>query len=238
MKNQKVLEERGIWIDWEEYLYSSILLIPMSITTNLSISKKFKDFCSNIRISEDKTNKISDRYKSITKRLNTDFYGTESETNHSLYVGSYGRDTDIHVSDIDVIFQMPHEIYEKYNSYTGNGQSALLQAVKESIQKTYKTTDAHGDGQVIAVDFTDGILFEIVPVFLLKDNKGYWYPDTNNGGGWKLTNPKPEKEEINNKNIKWNYNLKRLCRMIRSWKEKCSVPLGGLLIDTFAYNFL
>lgn len=26
--------------------------------------------------------------------------------------------------------------------------------------------------------------------------------------------------------------------MIRAWKEYCNVPMGGLLIDTLAYNFL
>ena len=26
--------------------------------------------------------------------------------------------------------------------------------------------------------------------------------------------------------------------MIRAWKDNCNVPMGGLLIDTFAYRFL
>ena len=210
----------------------------MSIPAILSMSKKFENFCLNIRINEDSTKKISARYKAITKRLNIDFYNTESEINHSLYVGSYGRDTDIHVSDIDVIFQMPYAVYKQYNSYIWNWQSALLQAVKTSIQNRYNTTESHWDWQVVGVDFTDGIKFEIVPVFLLKDNKWYYYPDTHNQGSWKTTNPKPEIEEIRNKNMEWNSNLKRLCRMIRAWKEKCDVPLWGLLIDTFSSNFL
>jgi hypothetical protein len=35
-----------------------------------------------------------------------------------------------------------------------------------------------------------------------------------------------------------NYNLKRLCKMARAWKNKHGVGMGGLLIDTLAYNFL
>ena len=35
-----------------------------------------------------------------------------------------------------------------------------------------------------------------------------------------------------------NNNLVPLCRMMRSWKEKWNVPLGGLLIDTLAYQFI
>jgi len=91
---------------------------------------------------------------------------------------------------------------------------------------------------VVAVDFTDGIKFEIVPGVLLKDDKGFFYPDTNMGGSWKITNPQSEIKEIKEKNDTRNSNLKRLCRMIRAWKDNCSVPIGGLLIDTFAYNFL
>ena len=85
-------------------------------------------------------NKVSSRYKQITKRLNTDFYSSDSETLHSLYVGSYGRGTAIHVSDIDMLFVLPVSVYNTYNGYITNGQSALLQAVKNSICKTYSTT--------------------------------------------------------------------------------------------------
>ena len=203
----------------------------------MSISIKFETFNRNIRISSDDEWTISYRYKQITKRLNLDFWGWESETLHSLYVGSYGRDTDIHVSDVDILFQLPYSIYEQYNKYQGNGQSALLQALKNSLQTTYSTSYLKGDGQIVGIDFSDGISFEIVPCFINKDDS-FTYPDSNGGGSWKTTNPKPEIKEIREKNIEWNKNLKRLCRMARAWKDKWSVPIGGLLIDTLAYNFL
>jgi hypothetical protein len=204
----------------------------------MSVSTKFQNFCSNIRITSGVVEDISYRYKRITKQLNKDFWNTESDTAHSLYVGSYGRDTDIHVSDIDVLFQLPYSVYERINGHSGNGQSVLLQEIKKSIQNTYKTSDSHGDGQVVAVDFTDGINFEIVPGVLLKDDKGFLYPDSNNGGSWKTTNPKPEIEEIRKTNEMFNGNLKNLCRMARAWKDKWGVVIGGLLIDTLAYQFL
>ncbi|QOY52730.1 SMODS domain-containing nucleotidyltransferase [Candidatus Sulfurimonas baltica] len=202
----------------------------------MGVAEKFQNFCSNIRISDTNVSNISYRYKQITKRLNTDFYVSTSETNHSLYVGSYGRDTEIHISDIDMLFILPYDVYVQYDNYKGNGQSALLQAVKNSIQKTYNSY-IKADGQVVKVDFTDGINFEIVPCFINTD-KSYTYPDSNNGGSWKTTNPKPEIEEIRQANILYNKNLKQLCRMARAWKDKWDVPMGGLLIDTLAYNFI
>jgi hypothetical protein len=70
----------------------------------MSISEKFQTFCTNLRMTTSVVNNVSSRYKQITKRLNTDFYSSDSETLHSLYVGSYGRGTAIHVSDIDMLF--------------------------------------------------------------------------------------------------------------------------------------
>lgn len=203
----------------------------------MSISTKFSGFCTNLRMSQSTVNNVAARYKQITKRLNLDFYLSDSETLHSLYVGSYGRGTATHVSDIDMLFILPVSVYNQYNSYFSNGQSALLQAVKNSISKTYSTTYLGADGQVVKLDFSDGISYELVPAFLNTDGS-FTFPDSNGGGCWRTTNPKPEISEINAANVVWNKNLKRLCRMARAWKDTWNIPIGGLLIDTLAYNFL
>src|ERR1017187_9632562 len=89
-----------------------------------------------------KKESIPRRYHMITKRLNLEFWDTDSDVSHGLYVGSYGRNTAIDsVSDIDMIFQLPYSVYEQYNSHSGNGQSSLLQAVRAAIKKTYSTTE-------------------------------------------------------------------------------------------------
>jgi len=202
----------------------------------MGVAEWFKTFCSNIRVKN--TDSISKRYRTITKRLNIDFWGSFSETSHSLYVGSYGRNTAIHgFSDLDMIFRLPDSEWERFNNYNRNGQSALLQAVRNSIKKTYPNTNVGGDGQVIVVPFTDGITFEVVPAFINEDGS-FTFPNANNGGSWKVTNPKPEIDAIKKRNKECNYNLIPLCRMMRAWKNKWSVPIGGLLIDTLAYQFI
>lgn len=196
----------------------------------------FSTLCSYIRVQDGGT--IASRYKAITCRLNTDFWNTTSETSHSLYVGSYGRNTAIDgFSDLDMVFELPSDLYFKYDEYTGNGQSALLQAVRNSIQKTYSTSSLGADGQVVVISFTDGITFEVVPVFNNKAGS-YTYPDSNDGGKWRTTNPRPEIEAIRSRNTVCNGNLMPLCRMMRAWKRKWEVPIGGLLIDTLAYQFI
>ena len=202
----------------------------------MGLADWFSTFCKNIQVQDGGT--ISSRYKTITRRLNTDFWNTTSETSHSLYVGSYGRNTATQgFSDLDMIFQLPYSVYQQYNNYRGNGQSALLQAVRQSIQRTYSTTNIGADGQVVQVPFTDGITFEVVPAFVNKD-ESFTFPNANAGGSWQTTNPRPEIEAIRSRNKDCNGNLFPLCRMMRAWKSKWSVPIGGLLIDTLAYQFI
>lgn len=204
----------------------------------MSVSEIFQTFCSNLRMSDSIVSNVRYRYKRITKQLNSDFRNLNSDTAYSLYVGSYGRGTAIHVSDIDMIIELPYSIYEQYDKYSSNGQSALLQAVRDSIKNTYSTTHIRGDGQVVQLNFDDGICYEIVPGFINKDGESFTYPDTNNGGSWKVTNPRAEINGIRNGDNQWSNNLKRLCRMARAWKDQWGVPMGGLLIDTLAYNFI
>src|SRR5947207_7924559 len=106
----------------------------------MGLSDWFSSFCSNIQVQDDGT--ISYRYKRITRQLNTDFWDTTSDISHSLYVGSYGRNTAIKgFSDLDMVFELPWRLYYQYDAYAGNGQSALLQAVGMSMRRTYSTSD-------------------------------------------------------------------------------------------------
>jgi hypothetical protein len=202
----------------------------------MGVGEWFSDFCDQLIIRDGGT--ISSRYGLITQRLNLDFWSTNSNTAHSYYVGSYGRNTAIAgFSDLDMVMELPSAVYTQYNNYSVNGQSALLNAVKNSIAKTYSTSTVKGDGQVVVIHFKDNITFEIMPVFT-NTTGSYTFPDANNGGSWKTTNPRPEIAAIRDRNNECNGNLVRLCRMARAWKNKWDVPIGGLLIDTLAYQFI
>lgn len=204
----------------------------------VNVADDFRAFRSNYLIPAGTVSTISYRYKRITRQLNTDFWNTISEDAHSLYVGSYGRDTASKgVSDLDVAFQLPYGVYEKYDAYQTNGQSALLQAVKNSIQKTYSTSQVGGDGQVVVIVFDDGIRFEILPYFVNKDDS-FTFADSNGGGSWRKCNPRAEMKAFALRNTAANGNLKALGRMMRIWKQYHGVPISGMLIDTLAYAFI
>lgn len=202
----------------------------------MQVAFNFRILCNNLTVEQTTHSTIAVRYKMINQRLNLDFWRTSDP--HSLYVGSYGRGTAVRgFSDLDIIFILPRHLYNQYNAYQYNGQSALLKAVKQSLQKTYPTTDIGGDGQVVVIQFTDNIKFEVVPVFEKTDGS-FYYPDSNNGGSWKITNPRPEINIIKIHNKLTKDKLIDLCRMARSWRKKWNIPMGGLLIDTLANDFI
>lgn len=206
----------------------------------MGVAENFKAFRSGCLIPSETLSSISYRYKRITKQLNKDFWGTESETAHSLYVGSFGRDTATKgVSDIDMSFTLPSSMYHQYNAYSGNGQSTLLQKVKESLNRTYANSYTGADGQVVALNFSDGINFEILPSFLNQDGKSFTFADTNGGGSWKVCNPRAEMDDFLLRNwVTANGNLKAICRMTRIWRDQHDVPIRGMLIDTIAYQWI
>ena len=75
------------------------------------------------------------------------------------------------------------------------------------------------------------------PVFK-QDDGSFKYPDTYNGGLWKITKPSEEIKAMKEFVAQKNKNLRRLCKMARAWKNKHGVGMGGLLVDTLAHNFL
>lgn len=184
---------------------------------------------------------ISTRYKTITKAVNNEFWNTSSETLHSLYVGSYGRGTAVDTSDIDILLELPRSEYERFDYYKGNGQSRLLQAVKNAILNTYPRTNIRADGQVVVLTFSDGMKIEALPAFASKDWYGktsYLYPDANMGGNWRSTNPKAEQDAIKTKNKSSRGLLFDTCKHMRFVRDNnfSSYHLSGIVIDSFVYH--
>lgn len=188
-------------------------------------------------ISQDIRSKISLRYHTVTKAINNEFWNSISNTMHSLYVGSYGRNTAINTSDIDILVELPSSVFDHYNNLSGNSQSRLLQAVRNAILNAYPRSDVRADGQVVKIAFFDKMYFEIVPAFRSCDGS-YKYPDSNIGGSWKSTNPKAEQEAMAHKNKSSNGLLYDTCKHIRNIRDNSfsSYHLSGIVIDSFVYE--
>jgi predicted nucleotidyltransferase len=185
---------------------------------------------------------ISQRYKRMTKAVNGEFWDSSSETAHSRYVGSYGRGTAINTSDLDILMELPRNEYERYDGYGRNGQSRLLQALKDAIKTAWATSDIHADGQVVVINFSDGMRFEVLPAFKQivwgDDDPHYIYPDSNAGGRWQTTNPIAEQRAMRAKDDLSRGLLFDTCKHVRYvHSQKCPLRhLSGILVDSFIYE--
>jgi hypothetical protein len=179
---------------------------------------------------------IATSYAEITKRLNKDFWALESDITHRLQVGSYGRRTAVHgISDLDMVFELPSTVFDRVSKVKGNGPSQLLQEVRASLLARYPRTDIKADGQVVVVSFV-GYVVEVLPAFLTQDGD-YRFGDTHDDGTWKICKPRKEMAAVDQLNTRSNRNLKRVCKMLRAWKNEHGVPMSGMLIDTLTYRF-
>lgn len=198
------------------------------------LAQSFEEFTNSLQL--DNTADIETKFKSITKRLNTSYYNDNSEEEHGYMVGSVGRQTAIKgVSDLDMLFVLPDELYSQYDGDDWNGQKELLKAVKKQLQKRYPNSELRGDGQVVVITFTNYIV-EVCPAFEESDGS-YTYPDSNNGGKWKKTDPLVEIGESEYMIGHTNNNFKYVCQIVRAWKNHMGFKMGGLLIDTLVHKF-
>lgn len=187
-----------------------------------------------IDLETEKKNRFLKRINSINSLLSEKYY--KNNDNNTIIVGSFGRGTATSgCSDYDIIFQMPDDIYTRINGNSSNGQSNLLQEIKNQLYKTYSRTEIKGDGQVVDVLFADGKI-EIVPGFKNIDGS-FKFPDTHNEGSWKRTNPLSEIDIVEKINEHTNGSYRKICKITRKWKDKLGFPFKGILIDTLAYNF-
>ena len=184
----------------------------------MSIATMFEKFLGNLKV--DSADQISLRYGEITKVLNQKFRDSESTTTNTLQVGSYGRYTGIKgISDLDMLYIMPES---EWINYKDGKQTQLLNGVRDAIKARYPTTDVRVDRLVVTVTYTN-FHVEVQPVFEEIDDDGnsqFKYPDTYNGGSWKITKPRQEMQAIKELNNQKNKNLRPLCKMTRAWKNQ------------------
>lgn len=192
------------------------------------------EFCKIIKIDD---NSMRTTAGEIAKKLNKEYYdivGEESE--HMYIVGSVGRKTAIKgSSDLDLLFVLPDEIYDKYDGYESSGQSQLLQEVKNVLKERYPKTDISGDGQVVVMEF-DAYTVELVPAFI-NDNSSFIYPDTHDGGSWKITKPLLEQSACDELDNSSNGAFRDFTGILRAWKNNVGFSFSGLLIDTLVAEF-
>jgi len=202
-----------------------------------SVGTRFNTFLSNLELTSTQIDDAKTKYNGVCTCLHDNYFRTSYTGSSKLLVGSYGKNTAIAPpTDIDVLFCMPSSEFTRYDSYNGNGQSQLLQDIKNKLLVKYPSTSMRADGQVVMVNFVSYNL-DVVPAFETQ-NGSYLIPNTTSGGSWKLTNPNAEMSSITESNQRSKGNTVKLIKMVKAWRYYCNVPIKSLVIELRAINFL
>ena len=92
------------------------------------LQENIDEFLINLQV--DNLKEITTSLNDIAKKLNQKYYENSTEDNY-LIAGSMGRKTSVKgESDIDVIYELPEDVFKRFDNYESNGQSQLLQEIK------------------------------------------------------------------------------------------------------------
>ncbi|WP_225952693.1 hypothetical protein [Mycobacterium sp. OAS707] len=204
----------------------------------------FRAFDKAIAVDEESVDRGIGRIVECARAMNAKYYseGT-SVTDTVTELGSLAKKTGIRpLADVDVLFRMPPGTYSRFNDYTGNGQSALLQEVREVLRQRYPRTEIRGDGPVVVVSFSDQPAVEVVPGVLVADGSNIlyaeaWVPVTRDGGEWERADYGAELGALDAADGPLGGQLRRLIRYMKAWRRHCDTELKSIVLELMAVDF-
>lgn len=135
-----------------------------------------------------------------------------------------------------MVFILPISQFKRYNDYTGNGQSQMLQDVRAVIGQRFPATAISGNGRVVDVKFTSGHSVQVVPAF--ESSKKFLLADSHHGGSWQLSDYREEAAYIDRSDKSAAGNTRKLIKMLKVWQQECNVPIRSLALELRVIDFL
>jgi hypothetical protein len=202
----------------------------------LFVTRRFKSFQDNLTLAPAQVVDGQSKVEGVVRSLNR-WYWSNSTTGNFFYAGSWAKSTAVRPpNDIDILYVPPVDVYHRFNQQVWNGQSALLQGVKDALRRTYPQTQMRGDGQVVVVGF-NSISIEVVPAFPAQGH-GFLICETSNGGRWKHVDAIGEFNALGRADEQFRGNVRKLTRIIKQWKRHCLVPIKSFHIEQLVIETL
>jgi hypothetical protein len=107
----------------------------------------FDSFLKELELSPDDRKDADRKAERIARSLFAKYYPNKLIFDPSCYVkvGSYGKDCgSSNHSDLDMLFILPWDVYNRINAVSGNGQSQLLQELKAPLTPTQQVHSDSG----------------------------------------------------------------------------------------------
>jgi hypothetical protein len=203
----------------------------------IAVRQRFRAFHADLTITQQQIDDGFTKATGVSKSLQRAYFPGATGSAPAFLVGSWGKRTQVRPpQDIDMMMELPADVYHRFNQRVGNSQSGLLQEVKENLLVTYSTSTMRGDGQVVQIRFNT-VMVEILPVFRLHNGQ-FLMPDTNGGGRWKTVDPFAEQNQLDALDRTCNGNVRAMCQMLKVWKRENNVPLKSFQIELLVQEFM
>jgi hypothetical protein len=206
------------------------------------VDAHFSQFLKELELAPQDRRIAEERAERIAKSLFAKYYPNQIfDPRCYVKVGSYGKGLATKPrSDVDMLFILLPDVYNRVETLSGNKQSALLQEVKRALLLTFPNTDLSADGQVIVAPFQTYSV-DIVPAFLYVSgpNTGsYLTAHTGDGGSWRLSNPVAEYNWLKGVDSVSGGKATDLIKMLKAWKRECNVELKSICLEVAATVFV
>ncbi|MCL4318828.1 MAG: hypothetical protein M1596_02890 [Firmicutes bacterium] len=130
------------------------------------VDRAFDEYLHRIELNPARVAKISERYNSVKKQIESQLNGAKVKQ-----VGSFQRKTKIRpITDNDNLDIDALVILSRAERFVEDGlsPSRAMEKVRDSLKSddTYKTMRPHSDSPVVVLKYADGFQFEFIPAYI------------------------------------------------------------------------
>lgn len=204
-------------------------------------------FDERLRLTEKQEEDAKIKYSWVCETIHKYYYPNKIYDWSTKYLfGSYKKKTNIRPisesQDVDVLFKMPQEEFDRYNNYweESNWQSALLQKIRDILKDTYTTTDiVKAWWKVILIKFSNGKHnVEVLPARENEDGS-FKIPNTENWWRRETFNPREDIKIFKDSNADSLWLTAILSRFLKSWKrENKTFIIKSYQLEEYVISYL
>lgn len=196
----------------------------------LTIDKKLQELAQEYYISKSSTEKtkIETSLSNIKKKLISDFGDRILSVSE---FGSYARKTILprnydDRSDIDLLIVFDHENINV-------NPSTYRKHLHEFAERFYSNSISYKSKPSVVIELNH-INYDLVPAY--KEDTGFFSTNIEtfipkNDTEWRSTNIKGFSEKLEVVNKKYDFNVKRVIRLLKAWNAKVSHPLESYFFE-------
>lgn len=196
-----------------------------------TIKQSFREFSSNLEITDRQTELVSERRKNVVAALRRELSLHPEE---SKLIGSYARHTltrYLSEGDVDVMVILHYS--DNKDWYTPEGTIRALDRFRTILNAAYPRTDKRRDRNCITMKFSEFRL-DVVPAFRWEG--GYYKIPDSIRKEWVPTDPFKFADAITGVNKTMGDSFVPLIKMVKAWNREVGWLIRSFHLECLMYN--